>query len=200
VTGAKEEKSKAASGSSTKNKDEEIPADPISTGAGTNNDVKLEKPAKPYCEEKTVENGFDTNSLDKYKLCRIQQDRECGSPDTNFSSPTRANLAECADAIFNGGGKYMVFGKGSKANLCFRENPVLLKDGDASPLDVQDCYLNQDAASCCPNLWQQDEFDFWIIVPADEQDKVKAAESSALRSVSGLGFLGSVMGLLQLIA
>jgi len=70
----------------------------------------------------------------------IQQNVECKSGDSvagNFKT-----VAECFDAVRNMGGKFFIFGKGSKAGGCYRENT---------------------ADEHCLEGWEADAYDFYKI-------------------------------------
>lgn len=132
--------------------------------------------APPECEERAG----------GYKLCKIMMDHECKSPDANMSK--QETLNHCADTVFAEGGKFMVFGTGLKKGECFKEHPTV---------DVQDCYINQDAASCCPQLYERDSYDFYIVVPNNEQDKIKKSEGGG--TIPGHGLLNILVGLIAFL-
>jgi len=131
--------------------------------------------APPFC----VERG-------DHKYCRINQDHECHSTDVNMtdSLPEGKDAAEdCGDVVKNGGGKYFVVGTSTNKGLCWQEQ---------IETDVNDCYKNQDAASCCPDTYKRSDYDFWVIVPVNASSE----PGGALRSHGLLSFsAAAVMGL-----
>jgi len=124
----------------------------------------------PECEERSG----------GYMLCKIMMGHECNSVDKDMSK--HDNLHDCADSVFAAGGKFMVFGSGVKAGECYHEKPEV---------DVQDCYINQDAASCCPDLYERDHYDFYIVVSTSQRDKIHAVEGWS-GSIHGHGLLSIV--------
>lgn len=99
--------------------------------------------APPHCEV-----------FSDYRLCRIAKNQECRSTDLNLS--TQVTLEECAEKVKYNGGRFLSYGYGEKLQQCWQELPGT---------DVEVCYTYQDQASCCPQFYEADLFDFWIIVP-----------------------------------
>jgi len=111
-----------------------------------------------------------------YKRCLVQQDHECGSPDKNMTE-NATTVEDCAAKVFKNSGKFFSFGSGSNDGACKEEFPET---------EVQDCFTNQNAASCCPQTWTRGKFDYWIIMSDEaqkEEDKNGAFLSASLVSL-----------------
>lgn len=117
-----------------------------------------------------------------YKRCRIQFDHECASPDKNMSENS-TTIKDCAAMVSKNSGKFFSFGTGSNDGACKQEFPET---------EVQDCFANQDAASCCPQTWTRGKFDYWIIISDDAEKAMKEDDKDkggAFRSARLMGML-----------
>jgi hypothetical protein len=99
------------------------------------------------------------NEYAGYKLCRVMQGFECKSSDINMTN--QATLSDCAAKVYEDSGRFMVYGTGDKATACYKELPSA---------DEAACFQYRDAASCCPELWEEDAFNFYIIIPVGVEE------------------------------
>lgn len=104
------------------------------------------------------------NEYAGYKLCRVMQGFECRSSDVNMSN--QATLSDCAARVYEDSGRFMVYGTGPKATECFKEMPSAHESS---------CYEYQDAASCCPELWEEDSYNYYIIIPVGVENHIQNA-------------------------
>lgn len=112
-----------------------------------------------------------------YEMCLIYTGHECLSKDTRMDKSATGSLEDCADAVNKKGGKYFVYGTGAKKGECYQELPEFEPVADGHVADVRDCYIHQNAATCCPQLWERDFFDFYIIISKFEADSIQNSGS-----------------------
>lgn len=118
---------------------------------------------------------------DDFKVCRVMLNHECQSRDVNMSS--QQSLKDCAQKVMDSGGRFMVYGSGGKNQQCFQELPGT---------DADTCLSHQDAATCCPQFWQADEFDFWVIIPTEAQSPTPAVQNHGERGKIGFAVFAAL--------
>ena len=115
----------------------------------------LESTSDATCSEgweSDSHNFYDLAGTTKYTL--IKSDAECKSGDTDVG--TFGTLEECADKVFEVGGRFFIYGKGGKAERCFHEKTKQTYDG-----------IN----AICPEGWEADSYDFYDLATATTRDR-----------------------------
>lgn len=108
-------------------------------------------------------NEIMKGGLGKAALNLVKADVECKSGDSSMGN--KASVLDCAEAVEAAGGQFFIYGKGSKAKACWKENTASAK---------------------CTEGWQSDSYDFYELKANFQLQWNGACNGNYIASGSGI--------------